>query len=198
MPKDERQQLITEIAEKVLGISAEPQKSFDWFRNIHTQEDFGIYFPLINHIFLMLGGDLEAGKEPRLLKCDAYLPAPLNCIFEFDEHQHFSTARLKTLELYPSKLRLGFAIDEYKRYCGEHRLEADKYRYTKRTRDFDFEGGRTAQRAYLDCFRDILPSLHGLNPTIRIAAFEVVEVTGNDARGRAIVKKLLRKKLHQE
>jgi hypothetical protein len=196
MPTCERQKLITEIVKTVLGVSIETEKSFGWFKNKHTPEGFGIYFSLIDRIFKMLGGDPDSSKRSRLLKCDAYLAAPLNCFFEFDEYQHFSTARLKALELYPHDLELGFSVQEYKNYCLKHRDRADKYRHKLRKADFNFEGGRTAQRAYLDCFHDILPLLHGLNPTIRIAEFEVIEISSNNSKGQTVIERLLERKLH--
>jgi hypothetical protein len=195
MPIRERQKLITEIVAQVLNVCAEPDKSFVWFKNVHTSQDFGAHYPLIDRIFQMLGGNPKANKGVRSLNCDAYLGDSYNFMFEFDEYQHFSTPRLKTLEMYPADLPVAYDIQKYQAYCRKHYAEADKYRHAKTTTDFNFVGGRTAQRAYLDCFRDILPSLHGLRPTLRISEFEVAGVVDNNTQSRALVEQLLEKKL---
>ena len=43
--------------------------------------------------------------------------------------------------------------------------------------------GRAAQRAFFDTFRDWLPSLHGLNPTVRLAEFEVNPILNGQLTG---------------
>src|SRR5690606_27411776 len=101
-------------------------------------------------------------------------------IFEFDEHQHFSSARLKTFDFYPTELKVNFSIVQWKQLCKTHKDNADKYRKSKTSADFDFVGGRTAQRAYLDCFRDLLPEINGLQPTVRICDFEVNDIFTNN------------------
>jgi hypothetical protein len=194
MPVRGQQELITEIVAQALNTPAEPNKSFAWFKNTHNLEDFGIYYSLINEIFKMLGGNSNANKQVRTLNCDAYFGGSYNFIFEFDEHQHFSTARLRALTQYPANLPTAFNIQEYQAYCHKYLDKADKYRHRKTTTDFDFAGGRTAQRAYLDCFRDILPTLHGLQPTVRICEFEVMGVVENNSQSRSFMERLLEKK----
>ena len=195
MPIGEKQALITEIVETVLGEPAQSGKTFTWLKNQHVQEDFQFRLSLIDHIFKTLEGSSQVNKKVQLLRCDAYFGGSFNFIFELDELQHFSTARLKTCELYPSDLQIAFDIQKYQLYCQMYHEKADKYRRSKTTVDFNFIGGRTAQRAYLDCFRDILPPLHGLNPTIRIAEFEIEEVTKNDKHSQTLIGQLLSQKL---
>ena len=45
--------------------------------------------------------------------------------------------------------------------------------------------GRAAQRAFFDTFRDWLPTLHGLNPTVRLAEFEVKPILNGKVTGEA-------------
>jgi hypothetical protein len=164
-------------------------------KNTHESADFGSYFSLIDTIFRNLNGNATRTKRRQLLKPDAYFGQEYNFLFEFDEFQHFSTAREKTLLLFPARLSLAFNLYEYQQYCQMYALQADQYRRNKQTVDFPFEGGRTAQRAYLDCFRDILPPLHGLKPTVRIAAFEVAGITSDNRASRAHITKILEKRL---
>jgi hypothetical protein len=86
--------------------------------------------------------------------------------------------------------------ERWKQLCKTHKDKADKYRKAKATTDFNFAGGRTAQRAYLDCFRDLLPLLHGLQPTVRINEFEVTDIYVNNQEACNKIEKLLKTKLN--
>ncbi|GHT28443.1 hypothetical protein AGMMS49574_02760 [Bacteroidia bacterium] len=193
----DKQKLITEIVSEVLGEQAQDKIKFEWFINKHTKENFGKYFATIDNIFKSLNGDTIKNQSKRLvpLKCDAFFGGKLNFIFEFDEFQHFSSARLKTFECYPSELKLNFSLEEWEKLCAVHKDRADKYRHSKTTPDFDFPGGRTAQRAYMDCFRDFLPEIQGLNPTLRINEFEVIDIYSINKYSYNKIEKILNKKL---
>jgi hypothetical protein len=197
MPVGDKQKLITEIVSTVLQEPAQTKVSFPWFVNKHLENDFGIQFPIISNVFKCLNGNIETNHSKRTLSldCDAYFGGRYNFIFEFDEFQHFSSYRLKSLNCYPENLDTAFDIKQYKLLCSVHREKADNYRRAKMTVDFNFIGGRTAQRAYLDCFRDLLPLTNGLNPTLRITEFEVANVYRNDENAQKIVSDLIKKKL---
>lgn len=198
MPVGYKQKLITKIISTVLEETAQIKVTFPWFINKHTESDFGIHFQVISKIFQNLNGDLKANQNKRIssLKCDAYFGGKYNFIFEFDEFQHFSSYRLKTLECYPADIITAFDIKQYKLLCKVHREKADKYRKAKKTVDFNFVGGRTAQRAYLDCFRDLLPTVNGLNPTLRITEFEVASIySNNNATSQKLIADLITRKL---
>lgn len=196
MPVGEKQRLITEIIARVLEIEPRLEK-FDWFINKHTEANFRCHFALIDKIFNSLEGNSVANQNKRgqSLVYDAYFGGNYNFIFEFDEFQHFSSWRLKTLELYPPGLEVNFSIEQWKQLCKTHKDRADGYRRENEASDFDFINGRTAQRAYFDCFRDLLPKLHGLNPTVRINEFEVVNIRENNEKSRDIINQLLITKL---
>ncbi len=198
MAVGDRQRFITKILEKSLNQKAETDCRFDWFINRHTESHFGKYFKDIQKIFDGLKGDLFANQSKRtsFLRCDAYFGGKYNFIFEFDEFQHFSSARLRTLDYYPKRTKLNFSTSDWKKYCLANRQKADRYRYSKTTVDFDFEGGRTAQRAYLDCFRDFLPTENGLNPTLRINEFEVADIILNNKESQRKLKMLVEDKLN--
>lgn len=198
MPIGDKQKLIAEIVGTVLNEQPQTDKSFHWFINKHIKEHFGEYFGVIEKIFSTLHGNpnKNQNKLTRTLDCDAFFGRHHNFIFEFDEFQHFSSARLKTLELYPSDLKVNFSINDWKNNCRIYNDKADKYRKSKATTDFNFDGGRTAQRAYLDCFRDLLPHQFGLNPTLRINEFEVAGIYSNNKESCIQIEKLLRSKLN--
>lgn len=195
MAVGERQKLIVNIVSEVLECEPTINIRFDWFINKYKPENFKQYYTYIDNIFTSLGGERSKNQSKRLqyLKCDAYFDKPYNFMFEFDEFQHFSSHKFKALSLYPQAIELGFDLDRYKQYCLNHMDRADKYRKNKQAVDFPFVSGRTAQRAYLDAFRDILPTMHDLKKTIRISEFEVVNVHEKNAEGKRIVKNILKK-----
>lgn len=197
MAVGDKQKFITEIISKVLNEPAQTRKRFDWFINKHTKENFRKYYFTIGRIFEVLNGDVTANQEKRTvsLDCDAYFGGKYNFIFEFDEFQHFSSSRLTTIDCYPPGLKLNFDLESWKQLCNKHKNKADNYRKSKKTADFNFIGGRTAQRAYLDSFRDLLPEIHGLNPTLRINEFEVAGISGMGKVAFYKIEELLKLKL---
>jgi hypothetical protein len=71
-------------------------------------------------------------------------------------------------------------------------------RFRRHTADFPYANGRAAQRAFFDTFRDWLPPLHGLNPTVRLAEFEVTSILNGQLTGEAAkdyMERLLRERL---
>ena len=194
MAVGDKQRLITTIVSEILNESAQLDKKFSWFINKHQDEHFKDSFQVIDKIYLELGGN-NSLKKVQQLQCDAYFGGKYNLIFEFDEVQHFSSARLKALNNYPQYLKLNYLIGDWEKWCLTHSKKADKYRYNKITKDFNFQGGRTCQRAYLDCFRDFLPQHNGLNPTLRISEFEVEDVHNISSTSLDKVRKLIEQRL---
>ena len=87
---------------------------------------------------------------------DLYLPAPLHCIVQFDDATHCTRERSMTFANYPSDAPLNFDVRRY---------HADQ------------TSGDVAL-AQADVLADLLPPKHGLNPTVRIRADEIDELTG--------------------
>ena len=76
-------------------------------------------------------------------------------------------SELRTLELYPDGVPLGFDWHEYKDLCRETAPRADKYRAAKAATGFGL-GGRQRQRAYYDALRDLAIPAMGRPPVIRV------------------------------
>lgn len=197
MPVGDRQAFIVQLAEKALGERAEINRTFSWLRNRHAKGEFGEHVEAIDGIYSALRGAKESPKRLQKLRCDAYFGGDYNFILEFDEFQHFSSARIRVLKMLPGGLSFGFDRAHYLDLCGKHFARADKYRNSKQTADFCFSGGRTAQRAYLDAFRDILPTLHGLRPTVRISEFEVSSILRDTPESRRALRDMIEKKAQQ-
>lgn len=205
MAVGDTQRLIIDVLSDVLQQQAETDVSFYWLKNKHIEEDFRNealninLFPDIQKIFQKLNGD-QSGMEKkgaRTLKPDCYFGGKYNFIFEFDELQHFTSFKKTVLLLYPRNLRYGFDLDQYINYCDRYAAQAIKKGpagYRKPKDEFPYENGRAAQRAFFDAFRDLLPSVQGLNPTLRISQFEVEGITGNNEIARNKVKAILVKR----
>jgi hypothetical protein len=117
---------------------------------------------LLQHIRTALGdlrGHREFIKSAEVPPCDYYVADP-PFILEFDESQHFSRARLTTLNSYPADLQLGFPISRWQDLCREIDAKDDE--------PFD----RDERRAWYDTLRDWVPLVHGFRPTVRIYAGE--------------------------
>jgi hypothetical protein len=125
---------------------------------------------LLEQIYLALGGDLDvlAAARANRLPGDFIYPET-GTLVEVDEFQHFTTARLKSLGLYPDALPLGYNVDQYRDLCRRWRRESDGYHRTKHARGFGV-GARQKQRAYYDALRDIATPAMGHPPVVRIAA----------------------------
>lgn len=96
-------------------------------------------------------------KVKTLPHCDFFVPNP-GFVLEFDESQHFTSARKLALELYPEELKLGFDKETWIDLC--NRIDA---------KDND-PPYRDEQRAWYDTLRDFLPEIVGLKPTVRVFA----------------------------
>ena len=104
-----------------------------------------------------LRGHRDFIKSALVPPCDYYV-SDLPFILEFDESQHFSAPRLVTLSLYPDVLQLGFSRSHWKDLCCEIGAVDDQ--------PFD----RDERRAWYDALRDLVPTVHGFQPTVRLYA----------------------------
>ena len=167
-----------------LGIQVECGKKFDWLTNKVEHSELELW-----RIFMDLGGDGKGMRSKGLVKLptDGFLPR-YKRIIEFDELQHFTEYRLKTLDNYPKHIRLGFDKNAYQKWCKQHATEAinkGPYGYRSPKPDFPFEEGRAAQRALFDACRDLLSSKNNLNPTIRISQFQLPSLLGVEDKEKA-------------
>lgn len=150
---------------------------FDWLVNKPIENHFKNYYGWAMELFRELRGNERAleRKKIRRLPIDSYFN-PWNFIFELDEIQHFTSFRMQILKKYPQDLPLGFDIQNYIGLCQQYHETAlikGPPGYKKPKPEFPFLNGRAAQRAFFDMFKDILPPLHGLNPTFRVSEFEI-------------------------
>jgi hypothetical protein len=142
----------------------------------------------LHGMFVALGGDEAVLRTKRSapLRPDGLLGGRL---LEVDEIQHFTTARLMTLDRYADDASVGFDRDEYQSLCRHWAPRGgDRYRASKPTVDFPRPGGRTAQRAYFDALRDLAAPYLSVGPVLRIPAPEcdpAIALTRLRARGES-------------
>lgn len=126
----------------------------------------------LDRIFDALDGDRDAQQTKRLTSLPGdFIHEASGTFIEVDESQHFTTHRLRTLDLYSPSTPLGYDIDAYRALCIEWAPRSDKYRANKSAIGFG-DGGRQRQRAYHDALRDLAVPKMGFGPVIRVAAPE--------------------------
>jgi hypothetical protein len=129
----------------------------DSFRNTPYYENLkDIYKTLQDH-----RGFKEFVKTRFLPNCDFFVPDP-GFVVEFDESQHFTLPRKIALEYYSKKVRLGFDKNRWVSLCNKINAKDNDPPY------------RDEQRAWYDTFRDFLPLLKGLRPTVRLFATDSI------------------------
>jgi hypothetical protein len=180
------------------GIELEPQQ-FEWASepghlavaylaeqsgNMDAMQRAEIAVPPLEQMFNRL-----KGLTPVLHSCRVNKPymavlvhMPTATLVEVDDVLHFTTARLTTLDLYPSEVPLGFDIKEYKELCREHAPTSDKWRYGLASKMFGFHGLQS-ERAYQDAVRDLATWVMGFPPLIRVPAID-----GDGAAAYALAK----------
>jgi hypothetical protein len=111
-------------------------------------------------IYAALGdwrGHRDFIKTAQMPPCDYCISDP-PFIVEFDESQHFSQPRLITLVNYPKEFPLGFSTSRWQELCRAIDARDDQ--------PFD----RDERRAWYDTLRDLVPTVHGFKPTVRLYA----------------------------
>ncbi len=156
--------------------------SFPWPAKRRDYDGTPIADPL-RRICASLGdlrGHRDFIKSAQVPPCDFFVPDP-PFILEFDESQHFSRPRLVSLSLYPDEFKAGFSIRRWKELCREIDAKDDE--------PID----RDERRAWYDTLRDLVPTLHGFKPTVRLYADQFVwcSLEGASRRDREQLSALL-------
>ena len=131
-----------------------------------------------------LRGYHDFSKSAQVPPCDYYISSP-PFILEFDESQHFSRARLVSLTLYPADFKAGFSLSRWRELCREIDAEDDE------------PADRDERRAWYDVLRDLVPTLHGFHPTVRLYAGEFAwcSLDNASAKDRKIFRSILKDRL---
>jgi len=167
------------------GIALEPQ-SFDWLceqghvgleRVAKARRDPALVAPVVAALAVLaqicarLRGDvsvLAASRENLLLPVDLVHP-PSGTVVEVDGPEHFTSARLTALALYPADARVGFDVAGHMQLCRTLSATSDLLSRGLPAKAFGF-GCVQRERAYHDALRDLATPAMGHPPLIRIAA----------------------------
>ncbi len=160
---------------RALGVDLRADVALPWLtRNGHLKPTVIETLPAstreaMDRILADLGGDAAAlaAKTRGAMRADFILERR-GVVVEYDEVQHFTTARLTTLALYPPDAPLGFDPSAYAEMTARWSASGDKAFAHKTASEFPGHAGRQRQRAYFDAFRDLVAPIFGCGPLIRI------------------------------
>jgi len=157
-------QRVFELLKKIYG-KVEKNYSVDIATKPEYFSDSNQY-PKLDEIFSHLSalrGYTDLVQKEKLNTCDYFIPDK-QIVVEFDEPQHFTTARKKSLELY-KKSDFSFDVKKWIKLCEETNAKDNDKNVPH----------RDEQRAWLDTIRDFIPLLKkNFNPTIRLYAKDFV------------------------
>ena len=151
---------VRQLLERIYGACVSDHR-FGWQTRLAAYEGTSIDFVLRD-----VDGSLESYRgygidtfvrRGVLAGCDYWVPDP-GFIVEFDESQHFTSPRRLALSVYADAHPLGFSARRWLDLCERH---------DARDNDPPF---RDEQRAWYDTLRDLVPSIMGLRPTVRLYA----------------------------
>src|SRR5215470_16154438 len=135
--------------------------AFPWPAKVQDYEHT-ILSEILKRIHMAIGelrGYRDFAKSSQVPPCDYYVSNP-PFIVEFDESQHFSRPRWLSLTLYPAEFKPGFPLSRWRELCLEIGAIDDD------------PPDRDETRAWYDVLRDLVPTLHGFRPTVRLYAGE--------------------------
>ena len=167
----------------------ETNRQFPWSARPQDYADRAIRAAL-DRIRIALGdlrGHRDFIKSAQMPPCDYFISDP-PFIVEFDENQHFSRSRLVTMVNYPEKMAVGFSVSRWQELCRE--IDA--------TDDTPID--RDERRAWYDTLRDLVPTVHGFRPTVRLYAgeFDWCSLDAGSPHGLATFRALLQDRLSEK
>lgn len=154
------------------GMESQVNVACSWITN-HVPTEFDLSTPprllyRLTALHMRLGGDWEQRLTKRELPLRFDLKVGEDKLIEIDFRNHFSSARLDSLDFYDG-LDHSLDLSEYRELCEVHREAADRFQRSRQTAEFPFPGGRSAQVAFFDCAKDLLAPAHGFD-LIRLPA----------------------------
>lgn len=151
---------VGQLLERICGACVLDHR-FRWQTGLTAYEETSID-PVLRKVAVALESYRGYGidtfvRRDVLAGCDYWVPDP-GFIVEFDESQHFTSPRRLALSVYADAHPLGFSARRWLDLCEQHDV---------RDNDPIF---RDEQRAWYDALRDLVPSIMGLRPTVRLYA----------------------------
>jgi hypothetical protein len=183
----ELQNRVLDLIDQALNTTMEREVCPSWLRRPGAAEAGALWTTLQAIYTDLTGGVLPDEMPPRERRSiDAVLTqSGVPRIVEIDEMQHFTPPRARTLALYPPGTKTAYDRTVWAtRAAATTRLPGGGFARPKPPL-FPEPGGRHLQRAFRDAIADLLPSVHGWAPTLRVGDFEVAGwLHADDAVGR--------------
>jgi hypothetical protein len=129
-------------------VAVEREATFPWL-TVPRPDQMGGTISAIFRALQGMRGYSNFATFGKPLCCDFYVPGE-RLVIEYDERQHFTVQRAKSLELYPPDLALGFNRGEWLTVCRTIHATDPTPPY------------RDEQRAFYDSLRDILAARNGV------------------------------------
>ncbi|MCY4136864.1 MAG: hypothetical protein OXF56_01185 [Rhodobacteraceae bacterium] len=151
---------VRELLERLYGTCSVNQR-FRWQTGLAAYRGTEIE-PTLRNVAAALKAYRDFGvndfvKADLLAPCDFWVSDP-GFIVEFDESQHFTRPRKLALSAYSAEQPLGFNVERWIALCEHHDAKDNDPVF------------RDEQRAWYDTLRDLVPSIEGLQPTVRLYA----------------------------
>ena len=124
------------------------EAKFDWLKVPDRASKDGVLDRIYGNL-ASIRGCKNFSTSGYSLACDFFIPSK-NLIIEYDERQHFTKQRAKSLAHYPPDLNLGFDKDKWCEACENIKAIDNDPEY------------RDEQRAFYDSVRDILATRNGM------------------------------------
>ncbi|MBT5831404.1 MAG: hypothetical protein HOH77_14545 [Candidatus Latescibacteria bacterium] len=197
---------LSEICEQFFNcsVSYSFETQPDWLRSVPDRGVYDAVWKDVSAVYAVLVDDrwtltdrleefaaeLKGGRQ----RVDIWFEAPLNCMVEFDETQHFNPFRLKTLQAWDGYAQCSFDYDHYLPLTEATTIPAGETPF-QRLKNFDplfppmldgeAQDNRIRQRAFRDFLKDITPLvMPKVNPTIRMSYMttngRIRDFTGED------------------
>jgi hypothetical protein len=113
--QEPQKEALAELLHRRVG-AVEREAKFPWL-TVPPPDQMDGTISAIYHALLGMRGYSTFASFGKSLACDFFVPAE-RLVIEYDERQHFTVQRGKSLELYPADLALGFDRQEWLTACG--------------------------------------------------------------------------------
>lgn len=176
MTREEKQNRVLDLFEQVTMGSVLRNKCPDWLMRPGKTECGELWHQVCDGYSRLTGLELPTTMPPRerrfldAIWTDAH---GQQRVIEYDEEQHFNRYRETTFHSYPETSSLAYDMSTWASRCKTHEVIRGGGFSKPKPPLFPMELGRNYQRAFRDMLADLLPPVHGWQPTMRIGHFEV-------------------------
>ena len=126
----------------------------------------------LERIYLTLGGDLAVLETKATPLRGDFIHMATGTLIELDQSQHFTSFRLRALEMYPPDVPLGFDKEKYMQLC--RTWQSSPTTTCAPRKPSTGVGGRQRQRAYYDALRGLTTPSDGAASADKMNAADII------------------------